>query len=275
MTAVVQGNSVSDVNGKGFQLGVSGNGKAEFDFIDNSARATGPGNADSLYIVGGDSGVITVDVFGFMVDNSAIERSDQIRNLGIEVFAAPLIEGYGTAAQIDVTIDEATLYDSPGDGIFVGNALPEATVSVSIRNSVILRAAGRVGGGIGVLGAIPGYSSYEPPFPNAKVTVSVESTDVIATRVENNAAGLPNSAVGVMFSNDQDVYDFGGGATGSAGLNRFLENTSDYFIASGGVSVDAIENYYGGGAPLTSVITGTLNVEPFLEEDPRPEKSSM
>jgi hypothetical protein len=96
--------------------------------------------------------------------------------MGIEVFTEPLIAGYGTVAKVTVTIDDVKIHDSPGDGIFIGNSLPEATVNVSIRNSEILRAAGHLGGGINVWGAIAvvdadsGYLPDEMNFGNATIS---------------------------------------------------------------------------------------------------------
>lgn len=274
MTAVVLGNHVSNMNGRAYLPYVAGNGIANFLFEDNSAKTIGPANADSFFIFGGDSGQISVDVRNYFLDNSEIGIFGDPTNHGFEVWTGLIIPGSGFAAQVNVTADGLVIHDSAADGIFIGNNLPDAIVNVTISNSEILRAAGRLTGGIGVIAHNDTYG-LGIPFVTASLSLKVETTDVIGTLPGINFIGLPVGAIEIVLAGVNDVYDFGGGALGSVGQNRLLENPLDYVSAINAVDIFAENNYYGGDAPSYfhfgfPGVDGDILIEPYLTEDPRP-----
>jgi hypothetical protein len=270
MSGVVQGNHVSEMNGRAYFPVVNQNGVADFAFYDNSAKTIGPSNADSFFVFGGDSGDITVDVKNYYLDNSEIGVLGDPTNHGFEVWNGPIVPGSGIASTVRVTADQIVIHVSAADGIFVANTVPEGQMEVSIKNSEVLRAAGRLTGGIGAIGQNPFYG-FPIPFNNSKLSLLIETTDVIATLPGINLWGTPIPAIAVFLSGINDVIDLGSGALGSAGQNRIIDNPLDYAVMFNFSATFAQKNYYGGGAPtIFQFNTAPLFADQYLVADPRP-----
>ena len=271
ITGVVQGNNVSDMNGRAYYPFAYGNGFSDLAFYDNSARTIGPGNADSFFIEAADSGQISVDVKNYFIDNSQIGVLGNPFNHGFEVWTKPVavFPGTGTAAKVNVTADQLIIQDSAADGISIWNNSPDSEVSITVSNSLILRAAGRLTGGLGVVAQLPLLRSGTP-LPNQTLTLKVDTTDIIGTLPGLNLFGLPTAAVHIYTAGSNDVYDLGGGALGSIGQNRILDNPLDYVTLFNQVDIFAEHNYYGGGAPSHLNINGDVFFDRYLTEDPRP-----
>lgn len=246
-------------------------------------------SSSGVVVLASGSAEATVTVEGSVIEN--IDGSSFLAGGRNHAIFAAGFDG----ATVDLTITRTVVDDilNESDGIsafvcagggFVCGTVPGtgANVNLEIREFMYRNTSGRGQQGIETL-----------TQPGTRLTLLLENSDIIGTRlgavVLFNAFGNPGS----------DVIDLGGGALGSVGQNRFIDNGTDVGDANTALGLfngDAVaeQNWWqfpegptrldvvcGAPAPPTPAgvafwvfcLNGpnsSLDFEPFLTEDPRP-----
>ena len=210
------------------------------DLVVLNSRQTGEvNNGDSIEIQhrGATDGVLNVDI------RRADLRDPASANIKVLEASNP------TNGSYDISISDSVLSNANPAGMpdaqirFSGASGGTKAFKLAVRNTKI----SGIGGAIGVLN------------PNNLDTLNVLVENSSFSDLTQPSGAKPTPAINVTHPADRKlgvaVIDVGGGALGSKGRNRFVNNPQvDLSITNGStataIRVDAANNYWGGGAPV-------------------------
>ena len=239
--------------------------------LDSSSINNGVGgnNADSILLQLAGSSTQDVLVQEYTYDNP--DQVGNISNSGLEVFTI------GDGNSVSLQIEDSTFRNTVTEAIQVFGFGANTLIDVQIRNSRVIDAnpsqiAAATGGFFrgGAITVIPECLPVGSPTclglggTGNLTTLLIENSDI--TGSSGYAVSVLDSGAG--FSS---VIDMGGGALGSIGKNRILDNTVGEIelLLTDGVGES---NWWGEGSPRVDIIgAGSFDYDPVLVADPRPE----
>ncbi|MFC1796600.1 hypothetical protein ACFL1V_05840 [Pseudomonadota bacterium] len=244
------------------------------DILDSSANNIGAlgefsefANSDSILMQLSGSSDMDVLVDGYTYDNTG--QFGGISNTGLELFIFG--SGFGAPelgannAHVTLKINNSSFSNAVTEAIQVLNLGIDSLMEIEITNTVVTDANPRqLGAFFGVGGAA---ISVIPEFfgnSGSLTSLMIENCDVI---------GSSAYAVGIYdfgTSGFSSVVDMGGGALGSIGHNRILDNVVGEIEL---FQTDGIgeSNWWGEDPPRIDIYGGgSFEVDPVLLADPRP-----
>jgi hypothetical protein len=266
-----QRNEFSDLGGRAYFVRTQDRSFVETIILDSAADNIGRGerNSDSIipYLMGQSEQVMLVRNYRFNNTNQEGNQS----NTGIEAYMfgqpRPDEANWCTGCTLTLTILDSVIENAVTDPIQFSNSGRNSRLRYEIRNTRIIGGSPRQGDG-GISLNLQGSRAS-----GGSTTLLVEDTDVIGTSVYgftlNDRGGGGGHAV---------VVDLGGGALGSRGNNRFLDNEKGALRVSGH-GMTAQHNWWGGAEPVVHDSgdrpsqDARVLVEPVLDADPRREST--
>lgn len=260
-------NDFSNLGGRAYFVRTQHTSRVETVILDSTADNIGRGdrNSDSIipYLMGQSEQVMLIRDYRFKNTQQEGNRS----NTAIEayMFGAPRPDeaNWCTGCKLTLKIVDSVIENSVTDPIQFSNSGTNSELSYEIRNTRIIGGDPRQGGG-GISLNLQGV-----PDSGGSTTLLVESSDIIGTTgygfTLNNRGGGDGHAVTV---------DLGGGALGSRGRNRFIDNEKGA-IRMPPMRMTAQHNWWDGGAPTIfdsddrPTDDAHVLVDPVLTADPR------
>jgi hypothetical protein len=262
-----QRNDFTDLGGRAYFVRTQHSSSVETVILDSAADNIGRGerNSDSIipYLMGQSEQVMLVRNYRFK--NTKQEGNQS--NTGIEAYMfgqpRPDEPNWCTRCRLTLKIYDSVIENSVTDPIQFSNSGRNSELSYEIRNTRIIGGDPRQGGG--------GISLNLQSVPNGggSTKLLVENTDIVGTTgygftMNNRGGGDSHTA----------IVDLGGGALGSLGNNRFIDNEKGAMRVPRN-RITAEHNWWDGGDPA---IYNSENqpsshahvlVEPMLSADPR------
>ncbi len=261
-----QRNTFTDLGGRAYFVRTRNSSFVETVILDSTANNIGRGNrnSDSIipYLMGQSEQIMLVKNYHF---NNTKQEGNQ-SNTGIEafIFGYPRTDeaNFCTACKLTFKIIDSVIENAYSDSIQFSNSGVNSDLSYEIRNTKIIGGNPQQGGG-GI-----SLNLQSVADSGSRTTLLVENTDIIGTSgygfAMNNRGGGDISA----------TADFGGGALGSIGHNRFSDNARGEIRVTG-KQISASNNWWGGNNPTIynadNVVTTDSKVvyTPVLTENPR------
>ena len=262
-----QRNDFSDLGGRAYFVRTQHTSRVETIILDSTADNIGRGerNSDSIipYLMGQSEQVMLIRDYRFKNTRQEGNRS----NTAIEayMFGSPRPDeaNWCTGCKLTLKIVDSVIENSVTDPIQFSNSGTNSELSYEIRNTRIIGGDPRQGGG-GISLNLQGV-----PDSGGSTTLLVESSSIIGTTgyafTLNNRGGDDGHAVTV---------DLGGGALGSRGHNRFIDNEKGA-IRLPPIRMTAQHNWWDGGTPTLydnddrPTDDAHVLVDPVLTADPR------
>ncbi len=262
-----QRNDFSDLGGRAYFVQTRHTSRVETVILDSSADNIGRGerNSDSIipYLMGQSEQIMLIRNYRFRNTKQEGNRS----NTGIEafMFGAPRPDetNWCTRCKLTLKILDSVIENAVTDPIQFSNSGRNSELSYEIRNTRILGGHPQQGGG-GI-----SLNLQSVPDSGGSTQLLVENSDIIGTTgygfAMNNRGGGDGHAVTV---------DFGGGALGSRGHNRFIGNEKGAMRVPQN-RITAANNWWDGGKPTIynsenqPSDDAAVLVEPVLRTDPR------
>ncbi len=262
-----QRNDFSDLGGRAYFVRTRESSRVETVILDSTADNIGRGerNSDSIipYLMGQSEQVMLVRNYHFKNTKQEGNRS----NTGIEafMFGVPRTDeaNFCTHCKLTLKILDSVIESSVTDPIQFSNSGRNSELSYEIRNTRIVGGDPQQGGG----GISLNLQSVRDSGGSTKLLV--ENTDVIGTTgygfALNNRGGGEGHSV---------IVDLGGGALGSRGGNRFIDNEQGAMRVPHN-RITAQHNWWDGGNPTVfnsenqPSADAHVLVEPVLRADPR------
>lgn len=235
-----QRNEFSDLGGRAYFVRTQHRSRVETIILDSTADNIGRGNrnSDSIipYLMGQSEQIMLVRNYHF--NNSNQEGSAS--NTGIEAFMfgspRPDEANWCTACKLTFKIIDSVIENAVTDGIQFSNSGRNSVLDYEIRGTKIIGGNPRQGGGAISLNLQSTADS------GSRTKLLVENTEMIGTTgygfAMNNRGGGEFAA----------VIDFGGGALGSVGNNRFVDNERGAMRVPPS-RITASDNWWNGGLP--------------------------
>ena len=186
----------------------------------------------------------------------------------------------GTGSLVsNVTVSGNTANNNGDIGILVSSTGSSVTTNAIITNNTTNNNTGSNGYGLQVYTANSGLVSNSTVSGNTAnnnalggFSYITGTTSALSSSFYNNNA-IGNGTYGlVLFKSGSGTFvvDAGGGSLGSIGYNRIFGNIGTTVRVDGGYALKAQTNYWGGGAPTTTLNGGsTIDTAGFLVNDPR------
>lgn len=262
-----QGNDFSDLGGRAYFVRTQNTSRVETIILDSNADNIGLGdrNSDSIipYLMGQSEQIMVIRNYHFQNTKQVGNQS----NTGIEAYMfgepRPDKANWCTNCKLTLKILDSVIENSVTDPIQFSNSGRNSELTYEIRNSRIVGGNPRQGGGAISL------NLQGVPGSGGSTTLLVEYSDIVGSTgygfVMNNRGGDDGHAA---------TIDFGGGALGSLGNNRFIDNKRGEMRVPQ-YRVTARNNWWGGGKPNIynsedEVWEGSkVEIEPVLDVDPR------
>ena len=262
-----QRNDFSDLGGRAYFVRTQHSSIVETVILDSTADNIGRGerNSDSIipYLMGQSEQVMLVRNYRFRNTKQEGNRS----NTGIEAFMfgqpRPDEANWCTRCTLTLKILDSVIENAVTDPIQFSNSGRNSDLSYEIRNTRIIGGNPQQGGG-GI-----SLNMQSVPDSGGRTKLLVENSDIIGTTgygfAMNNRGGGDGHAV---------IVDFGGGALGSLGNNRFIGNEKGAMRVPQN-RITAANNWWDGGEPTVynsqNQPSGDAHVlvEPVLGADPR------
>lgn len=262
-----QGNDFSDLGGRAYFVRTRQRSKVETVILDSQADNIGLGdrNSDSIipYLMGQSEQVMLVRNYRF--NNSRQVGSPS--NTGIEAFMfgspRPDEANWCTSCKLTLKILDSVIENAVTDPIQFSNSGRNSQLAFEIRNTRIIGGNPQQGGG-GI-----SLNLQSVADSGSRTTLLVENTDIIGTTgfgfSMNNRGGGEDFTV---------VVDFGGGALGSSGNNRFINNAAGAMRVPPN-RVTAQNNWWGGETPRIyngenePITESRVVFQPMLRSNPR------
>ncbi len=212
-----QANDFSDLGGRAYFVRTQNRSRVETIILDSRSDNIGLGdrNSDSIipYLMGQSEQVMLIRNYRFNNTKGVGSPS----NTAIEAYMfgdpRPDLANYCTACKLTLKIVDSVIENAVTDPIQFSNAGTNSQLAYEIRNTRIIGGNPQQGGG-GISLNLQGVADS-----GSRTTLLVENTDIIGTTgygfSMNNRGGGDGHSV---------VVDFGGGALGSVGNNRFIGN---------------------------------------------------
>ena len=271
-----QGNTFADIQESSYALVSLDTSSINATIKDSTSINIGVGdwNADSIVLA-----LIGASTMNVLVDNYHYDNPEQVGNnlnTGLEAFLSPdtpPIFMPSNGSELTLEIVNSSFANSVADSIQLLNLGSNNIMDVTIRNTQVINANpqdSKLFFGHG--GAISFVSEYSGLlFGIGQVSNSGNQSSLL---IENSDI-IGSTDYGVVLLDQGDdgftaTIDMGGGALGSVGQNRILDNVSGDIVIE---NLDAIGglNWWGEDAPQIIEIGGaTFNEEPVLLTDPRP-----
>ncbi len=262
-----QRNDFSDLGGRAYFIRTRNSSSVETIILDSTADNIGRGerNSDSIipYLMGQSEQIMLIRNYHFRNTRQEGNRS----NTGIEafMFGQPRADeaNWCTRCRLTLKILDSVIENSVTDPIQFSNSGRNSDLSYEIRNTRIIGGNPQQGGG-GI-----SLNLQSVPDSGGRTKLLMENTDIVGTTgygfAMNNRGGGDGHAV---------VVDFGGGALGSLGNNRFVGNNKGAMRVPQN-RITAMHNWWGGGEPMVydsenqPSSEAHVLVEPVLRTDPR------
>ena len=262
-----QRNEFSDLGGRAYFVRTQHTSRVETIILDSTADNIGRGerNSDSIipYLMGQSEQIMLVRNYRF--NNTQQEGSRSNTAIEAYMFGPPRPDeaNWCTGCKLTLKIVDSVIENSVTDPIQFSNSGTNSELSYEIRNTRIIGGDPRQGGG-GISLNLQGV-----PDSGGSTTLLVEGSDIVGTTgyafTLNNRGGGDGHAVTV---------DLGGGALGSRGHNRFIDNENGAMRVPPS-RVTARHNWWDGEAPTLydsddrPTDDAHVLVDPVLTADPR------
>ena len=262
-----QRNDFSNLGGRAYFVRTRNSSRVETVILDSTADNIGRGerNSDSIipYLMGQSEQVMLIRNYRFQNTEQEGNRS----NTGIEAFMfgqpRPDEANWCTRCTLTLKIFDSVIENAVTDPIQFSNSGRNSELSYEIRNTRIIGGNPQQGGG-GI-----SLNLQSVPDSGGSTKLLVENSDIIGTTgygfAMNNRGGGDGHSV---------IVDFGGGALGSLGNNRFIGNEKGAMRVPHN-RITAANNWWDGGEPTVynseNQPSGDAHVwvEPVLRADPR------
>jgi len=262
-----QRNDFSDLGGRAYFVRTQDRSRVETIILDSTAENIGRGerNSDSIipYLMGESEQIMLIRNYRFQNTKQEGNRS----NTGIEayIFGQPRPDeaNWCSRCKLTLKIFDSVIENAVTDPIQFSNSGRNSDLSYEIRNTRIIGGNPEQGGG-GI-----SLNLQSVPASGGRTKLLVENSDVVSTTGYgfslNDRGGEGGHSV---------VVDFGGGALGSLGKNRFIANEKGAMRIPQS-RITAENNWWGGGKPTVydsedqQSDDRNVLVEPVLSEDPR------
>ena len=280
VTCMYEGNQFESIGFPAYSFIAGDTSHLKADILNSSANNIGAlgafsdlANSDSIAINAFGSARMDVVVDGYTYDNT-----DQVggeSNTGLELFTRGPTSGpppsWADGAELNLKIKNSSFSNAVTEAIQCLNGGFNVTMNIEITDTIVLDAKPRQIGSLledlsgGTVSGIRGAAiSILPEFltTGSQTTLKIENCDII---------GSPGYAVGVYDAGTTGfttTFDMGGGALGSMGYNRILENVEGevelYQVNGIGES-----NWWGGVSPRVDILVGgSFDSDPELPADP-------
>lgn len=264
-----QNNHFTDLGGRAYFVRTQGTSKVETIILDSTADNIGRGdrNSDSIipYLMGQSEQIMLVRNYHYKNTNQEGDQS----NTGIEafIFGSPRPDeaNWCDGCRLTFKILDSVIENAVTDPIQFSNSGINSDLSYEIRNTRIIGGNPRQGGG-GI-----SLNMQTVPQSGTRTSLLVENNDIIGT-----------SGYGFSFNNRaggdegfEAIIDLGGGALGSQGNNRFIENArGDIRIPSPAFRITAKNNWWDASVTVFDpdhepLQNSKVEFEPTLQRDPR------
>jgi hypothetical protein len=264
-----ENNHFTDLGGRAYFVRTSGSSKVETVILDSSADNIGRGNrnSDSIipYLMGQSEQIMVVNNYHYKNTNQEGDQS----NTGIEafIFGSPRPDeaNWCDGCRLTFKILNSVIENAVTDPIQFSNSGINSDLSYEIRNTRIIGGNPRQGGG-GI-----SLNMQTVPQSGTRTSLLIENNDIIGT-----------SGYGFSFNNRaggdegfEAIIDLGGGALGSQGNNRFIENArGDIRIPSPAFRITAKNNWWDASVTVFDpdhepLQNSKVEFEPTLQRDPR------
>jgi len=264
-----QDNHFSDLGGRAYFVQTRDNSRVETVILDSSADNIGRGarNSDSIipYLMGRSEQTMLVRNFHY----NNTKQLGSLSNTGIEayIFGHPRPDeaNWCNGCRLTFTILDSVIENAVTDPIQFSNAGTNSELRFEIRNTRIAGGNPRQGGG-GI-----SLNMQTVPRSGSHTSLLIENSDIIGTTgfgfALNNRGGGEDGFT--------TLIDLGGGALGSRGNNRFINNTrGDLKIPLKSLRLPAKNNWWeetltifdSNNQPITQT---QVDFTPSLIADPR------
>ena len=277
-----QRNEFFDLGGRAYFVRTQHQSHVETVILDSVANNIGRGqrNSDSIipFLMGQSEQVMLVRNYRF--DNT--KQEGNLSNTAIEAFLFgqpfPGEADWCTRCRLTLKVLDSVIENAVSDPIQLTNAGRNSVLVYEIRNTRIFGGNPQQGGG-GI-----SLNVQFAPGSGGSTQLLVENSDVIGSAgyafTFNSSLSdlLGMEAGGATSTAPEDrhtvVVDFGGGALGSLGHNRFVDNAKGAFRVPDS-RITARRNWWGGSEPTVYDAENRPSrgehvvVEPSLSSDPR------
>ncbi len=270
-----EGNHFDNIGFRPHALSTFDTAYIQADILNSSANNIGAfgeftefANADSILMQLHNSSKQDVVVDGYTYDNT--DQVGGISNTGLElIIIGPGIgfpeESWANNAEATLKINNSSFSNAVTEAMQLNNIGTNSLMSVEITNTTVFDANPRqIGAALGLAGAA---ISVIPEFfgnSGSQTFLKVENCDIVGS------TGYSVGVYDVGTTGFSTVVDMGGGALGSIGQNRILENVAGEIVLN---QTDGIgeSNWWGQDPPRLGLHAGSsFDVDPVLVADPRP-----
>jgi hypothetical protein len=254
-------NTFSDLGGRAYMVWSRGTSTLNTRILDSTADNIGKGNrnSDSILPRLWGSSNQTMLVKNYRYNNT--KQYGNLSNCGFEVFlmGEPFKneDEWCNGCSVTLEIVDSLFENTVTDGIQLTNYGSNSIMDVTIRNTKVVGANPRAGGGAICLIAQNQYNS------GSKSKLLVEDCEII----DSGKYGI--AILDQSTEKDTSIVDFGGGALGSKGNNRIINSKeAEVFVMN--ANPIARHNWWGSTTPRLHIQgeLSSVEVNPVLGSDP-------
>lgn len=274
-TYYFEGNDFENIGFPAYALQSFDTATIQASIVDSSANNIGAlgeysdfANSDSIGMLLANSSRQDVVVQNYHYDNT--DQVGGVSNTGLELFSPSEALGWppflwADGAHATLKIRDSSFSNAVTEAIQLLNTGLNSLIDVEISNTLVIDAnPGQIRDISGIAG---GAIAVIPQFIDGsgnQTFVKMENSDIVGST--GYAFGVYDFGVAGFGS----VIDLGGGALGSVGQNRILDNVTgdiELFQSDG----SGRNNWWGGDAPqISNIGGGVFDTAPELLADPRP-----